>query len=116
MNKDIYDVSGDVISTIRMDEVNNRLVIKTSQDIEPYLNYNKHCRDNQEKHGKSKDIKSVASIPFAVAELWYQNCYSKNPDRNIPQIDIFNPEHADRVKKILNDPDYSFLRTSTGRL
>jgi hypothetical protein len=45
---------------------------------------------------------SAAVIPVAVQLKWL----------NEEGLDIFNPDHADRLKAKLNDPDYAYLRTN----
>lgn len=34
--------------------------------------------------------------------------------REVKGVDVFNPNHAEGLRRILNDPEYRRLRTSTG--
>jgi hypothetical protein len=78
-----------------------------SQDVEGVLEANKAARNTNDGYNKDRTMRRVASIPVVVQLAWL------NED---PPLDIYNPEHSDRLAKRLNDPDWSLLRTADGRI
>lgn len=81
------------------------IVVKTTQDIEPYLEANKRrLNDNPSGTKKGSDLKLVGSIPLVIVHKWLVE----------EGLDIFNPDHEKAIMRKLNDPDYRYLRTSTG--
>lgn len=46
-------------------------------------------------------MRKVASIPLIIVEKWKREL----------GIDIMNKAHMPKVKQLLNDPEYRFLRT-----
>ena len=92
-------------------EADGTSVIKTTSDEVPTLANNHALRELSASDGgfvpgTDKGMKRVASIPAALIAKW----------RYEEGIDVFNPEHAERVMRKLNDPDYAYLRTAPGRL
>jgi hypothetical protein len=82
------------------------LVERSIQDVDPILDANKWDANHAANYSPSRDMKHVARIPLVVAEDWL----------NKHGIDVLNPDHRDRVRALLNDPDYRWLRTGSGRL
>lgn len=81
--------------------------IVRTQDVEPILDRNKALQN----HGHNgwtgeRTMRHVADIPLVVAEIWMQR-YG---------VDVFNKDHAPAVRRLLNDPDWRYLRTSGGQL
>lgn len=76
------------------------------QDVEPILDHNKKLATENDGWNQAKDMRRVASIPFA---LWLKV-------KSEQGIDLFDPHHKDALVKILNDPDYAYLRTAPGRI
>lgn len=74
-----------------IDEIDNNL---TQQVIEQ----NKRI----EGIGMGKDMRLAASIPPAVQFEWVDK-YG---------IEFWNPAHKEGVKRLLNDPDYRYLRVN----
>lgn len=79
----------------------------TSQDVEPILDRN-HALATSGDGGwnASKDIRRIGSIPVAVQIDW----------KNNKGVDIHNADHADGVRRLLNDIDYSRLRSANWRV
>lgn len=50
--------------------------------------------------GRGKDMRLVASVPPQVQFEWL--------DKH--GVEFWNPAHKDGVKRLLNDPDYRYLR------
>lgn len=78
----------------------NTFSIEHTQDVEPILNDNKVKRDHVELNKKS-EMWHAASIPAVVQMKWMVD-YG---------VDVFNKDHAEKVKKLLNDPEWKYLRT-----
>lgn len=73
------------------------------QDVEPILN------DNKERYNsgiRSKEFRHMATIPPIVELLW-KTKYG---------IDIYNPNHREGIKRLLNSNEWSYLRTTPGRI
>jgi len=56
------------------------------------------------KSGIKRDWWKYASIPNIVALKWKQ-------ERG---VDIFNQDHSKEMFKLLNDPEYKYLKTTSG--
>lgn len=94
------------IKTIIRDNVDGVLVERV-QDVEPFLDANKaDYNSGATGYTRSRAMKHVASIPPIVAELWL-NTYG---------VDVFNKNHTEAVRRLLNSNEWRYLRTSPGRL
>lgn len=92
-------------------ETDGSATIKTVGDDAPTLGVNHMLRDLATRDGgyvpgMSGNVKRVASIPNALIAKWLVE----------EGLDVYNPDHAERVMRKLNDPDYAYLRTAPGRL
>lgn len=79
-------------------------IIHTS-DAEPYLNLNKARANDDEltKQGIKNGMWLYASIPPGVQVDWLLN-YG---------VDVYKKEHGPRISKLLEDPEYKYLKTTT---
>jgi hypothetical protein len=50
---------------------------------------------------KDKSMRKVASIPLIIIEKWKREL----------GVDVMNKDHMTKVKQLLNDPQYRYLRT-----
>lgn len=83
------------------------LAFTAEQDVEPILDLNKAAyNDGTRGYTPSRDLRKIAEIPLIVAEKW----------RNELGVDVFNKDHAPAVRRLLNDPEYLYLRTAPGRV
>jgi hypothetical protein len=80
--------------------------VTATQDVGPILDANKEDQSFSTGYTPSRDLKLVARIPLVVAEHWL-NAYGVN---------VLDPNHKAAVRRLLNDRDWLFLRTSSGRL
>lgn len=80
--------------------------ILTVQDVGAYLDRNKAMANHNDGYTPSRDMRRVADIPAIVIEKWLRE----------EGLDVWNPEHNDRLARKLNDPDYAWLRTAPGRV
>lgn len=83
------------------------LAFLATQDVEPILDHNKESyNDGTRGYTPSRDLRKIAEIPLIVAEDWL----------NRLGVDVFNKDHAPAVRRLLNDPDYLYLRSAPGRV
>jgi hypothetical protein len=90
----------------RLHGADGALIIERAQDCAPILDRNKTLANDGDGFSASRAMRRVASIPLVLIEKW----------ANEEGIDFFNPDHADAIKRKLNDPDYLWLRTAPGRV
>lgn len=89
-----------------VDNVDNVAVI-AEQDVQAILDHNKQSQaDPGRGYTPSRDLRKVAEIPLIVAELW----------KNTLGVDVFDKNHAPAVRRLLNDPDWLWLRSAPGRV
>ena len=75
------------------------------QDVEPILDSNKaEYNSGIDGWTPSRDMRKVAEIPLIVAEIW----------RNTLGVDVFDPNHAPAVSRLLNSSEWRYLRTAPG--
>jgi hypothetical protein len=90
-----------------MDPQSGNLIVRTFQDVEPILKSNAELRvHGGDGYSPSRELRRVASIPLVVCHRWLKE----------EGLEVWNPKHADRLKKKLNDPENLLLRTAPGRL
>lgn len=104
----VFSRNGDMVTTYHWDgESNNRYVLNTRQDVEPYLERNKALANSGwDGYTADREMRHIGSIPNVIIMEW----------RTKYGIDVFKPEHADRVKRLLSDPDYMWLNPRRHRL
>ena len=80
-----------------------QFALHTEQNVTPILDANKaKANERRGYYAADKDMWRVSSIPASVQMKWMIE----------EGIDIYNEEHAPRVKKKLNDPDWRHLKTA----
>jgi hypothetical protein len=90
-------------ATFEYDEGENKAYVHEVTDVGPTIERNKaEQNDGTGGWNADKSLRRVARIPNAVIELWKIK-YGVN---------VFNKDHAPAVKRLLNDPDWRFLRTA----
>lgn len=77
-------------------------VIETRQDVSRILERNKALRAENDGFTPSRDVARVASIPVVVQYEWLKR-YG---------INVFDGDHGESVRRLLNDPEWRYLRTS----
>lgn len=93
----------DTVEKFHYDDVTDRMVIERVQDVEPYLEMNKHWRNNVTQDKKSA-FRKLASIPLSVVEIM----------RKEHDCDVFNPAHEKKLLKLLHSREFAYLRTMDG--
>lgn len=85
----------------------DKLHILKSQDLAPVLDFTAKARNHMgDGYNKARDMRRVAHLP----PIFLEHC------RHVEGWDPLNPENLDRLTRVLNDPDYAFLRTAPGRI
>lgn len=82
-----------------------RFRIAQYQDVQPILDANKKlaANDGYSKRGIKNDMWHYATIPNVIAMKW----------KNEHNVDIFNNDDKERMFKLLNSPEYAYLKTTT---
>ncbi len=88
------------------DHVSDTTYVGSEQDISSLLDVNKTLQNDTDysKQGIKSEWWHMAKIPNIVIEKW----------KNEYGIDVLNKDHWPRVKKLLNDPEYRWLKTTAG--
>lgn len=89
------------------EEADGGLVIEHRQDVEAILDANRREMNDFDPHEARKRegaaARRVAHIPDVIIVRFLNE-----------GINVFDPEHRDRLAKKLNDPEYAYLRTCPG--
>lgn len=89
------------------DAETDRTIVETVQDVTPLLERNKALQNADDRGwSASRDLRRAAAIPDIIVLKW----------RNEYGIDVFDRNHWPAVKKLLNDPEWRYLRTAPGTL
>lgn len=102
-----FDPLSGVATYHHYDHMSKQTIIETVQDVSPYLERNKEIQLNGDD---KKQIKNnwwhVASIPIGVQYKWMSD----------HGVNVWNKDHKKAVFKLLNDPDYKYLKTTAGNI
>jgi hypothetical protein len=72
-----------------------------SPDLTKLLDSNKRLQ--QEDHSIKDEFRLSARIPVAIYHEWKSKF----------GVDLYNKNHKDAVRKLLNSPDYRYLKTTS---
>ena len=78
--------------------------IEHIEDIQPLIDSNKKLQ--QEDHHRADEFRLSARIPMTVVYEW-KRTYG---------VDLFNKNHKEGVRKLLNSPEYRYLKTTNRRI
>lgn len=98
-----------VKTKITYDHETDSIVSNRVQDVQPILELNKKEALGDSMYGPANPasgMRKVASIPLVVIEKWKREL----------GVDVFNKDHMQKVKQLLNDPEYKWLRTHESNL
>lgn len=90
------------ISTWYHPQTDGTFVIETKQDVEPILEWNKASAREVQKNTRGKYMAHVANIPITVQYEWIKR-YGADP---------LDEENEPLLRRLLNDPEWRYLRTS----
>jgi len=96
-------MSSPIKTKVKYDHETDNIVVNRVQDVEPLLELNKKELNGDSMYGSQTNsgMRKVASIPLVVIEKWKREL----------GVDVFNKDHMPKVKQLLNDPEYRWLRT-----
>jgi len=102
----LFDVNGDVLSTLHHDSMTDTTTIKREQHVDPYLDANRQERESQGEHSKMGDgLQKIASIPLIVIDQWRKELNGEDP---------LHASNRGWLMKRLMSPEWSKLRTRKG--
>ena len=88
------------------DDVDDRFVIKSTQDVEPILRSNiDEQNDSNNGFTPSRDMRKIAEIPLVVVEQWLKD-----------GVNIFDKNHEKEVKRRLRSSEWRHLKTCSGNI
>tara|TARA_R100001460_G_scaffold22884_4_gene46482 strand:+ start:286 stop:585 length:300 start_codon:yes stop_codon:yes gene_type:complete len=82
-------------------EPTKEMAIEHVENLQPLIDSNKKLQ--QEDHHISDEFRLSARIPMTVYYEW----------KNKFGVDMFNPNHKDGVRKLINSPEYRYLKTTS---
>ena len=109
MEKRLFDI--DPVTGVETyhyyDPMTDETHIERVQDITPIIEMNKalHNTDYQKK-GIKEEWLHAAMIPVIVQERWIRKF----------GIDVYDPDHWPGVRRLLNDPEFKYLKTGTCKI
>lgn len=107
MTKRFFDYDAETKQTeyFHYDAGNDTYTIETVEDVGPILEANKKMY-NADDQGwmKGREGRRVATIPNIIIEKWKREL----------GVDLFDKNHDQAVRRLLNDPDWRYLRTAPG--
>ncbi len=103
-----FDPLTGITTTFDYDHLTDTTIIGREQDLTPALDRNKRLQNDPEywRKGVKDSWSHEAFIPNIIIEKWKQE-YG---------VDVFNKNDIRKVKKLLNDPQYRYLKTTTKRI
>ena len=101
-----YDPLTGMTTTFDYDHASDTTYVGREQDISLLIESNKAMQNDIEysKNGIKTEWWHMCKIPPLVIEKW----------KNEKGIDVLNKDHWKAVKKLLNDPEYKWLKTTSG--
>ena len=101
-----YDPISRITTTFDYDYSTDTTIIGREQDVSGVLEFNKALQNDTDysKKGIKDSWWHMGTIPPVVIEKW----------KNEKGVDVFNKDHWSAVKKLLNDPEYKWLKTTSG--
>ena len=80
--------------------------IRYHQDAEPVIEANKRSQSEGDGYSASRDLRRVAGIPAIIVMKWL----------NELGVNVFERDHWPAVRRLLNDPEWRWLRTAPGKV
>ena len=101
-----YDPFTGVTTTFDYDHATDTTIIGREQDVSLLLDVTKALQNDGDysKKGIKESWWHMATVPAIVIEKW----------KNEKGVDVFNKDHWPAVKRLLNDPEYKWLKTTAG--
>lgn len=81
----------------------DKFAIHTTQNVDPFIEANKQKQNTGKEYWKAGgDMRHEATVPIGVQYEWMTK-YG---------IDVYNPDHLKGVTRLLNDPEWRYLKTA----
>ena len=97
---------GMILRTYEEDEAEERMIIKSHQNIGPILENNKRLYTADDGYSPSREWRRAASVPNIIIEKWIREL----------GINAYKLEDQPKILAMLDSPEYRWLRTAPGRL
>lgn len=81
-------------------------VARSEAEVDPILDRNKAMAAHNDGYSPDKTFRRVATLPFALIQYW----------KEVEGWDAMDADNHDKLVKVLNDPEYSWLRTAPGHI
>ncbi len=101
---DLNPLTGERV-VFEYDTQTDKMRLTHEQDVQSIIDGNKRLANDESlsRKGIKNDWWHYATIPNVVAMKWLQE----------KGVDVHNPAHKQSVFKLLNDPEYKYLKTTT---
>lgn len=93
-----YDAFSGLKTYHEYDDTTGNTMLHYEQDVEPLLEANRRAANDTT--GRMGDLVHVASIPVSVQLKWMVE----------KGVDVLNPDHKKAVAKLLDDPEWRYLK------
>ena len=104
-DRPLFRSAGGTTHAWRPDGRGGGSVVSTT-DVGSMLERNKRLANFNDGYSPSRELRRVASIPFAIVHKILTE----------EGVNVLDPANNDRLVRLLNDPDYAWLRTAPGRV
>lgn len=95
-----YDPETGAVETFHYDEETDTFAIQRAEDVGIVLDRNKELANHTTGWNADKTMRHAASIPIGVIYEWITK----------HGVNLFNKNHQDGVKRLLNSNEYRYLR------
>ncbi len=98
---------GMLAQQVDFDPSEERIGVRSVQDVEPILKRNRELRLHRPNNGytPSRDLQHVATIPLIVVHQWLKE-----------GLNVYDPNSTKEILRRLNDSEWKELRASEGQL
>ena len=80
--------------------------IRYHQDAGPVIEANKRRQNESDGYSASRELRRAASIPPIIVLKWLTEL----------GVNVFDRDHWPAVRRLLNDPDWRWLRSAPGKV
>lgn len=106
-NEMLVDIVDGIETYVGFNEDNGEAYLRRVTDVEPVIEHNKKlATEDRAGWSPSREWKHVAEIPMGVALKWQSEL----------GVDVFDKNHMPRVIRLLNDPEWRYLRVGSGMI
>jgi hypothetical protein len=106
MGERVIDKADGITESLIEDASEKRWIVKRTADVQANIDLNKRLMRMGDGYSPSRDLRRVASIPNSVVLAWVEK-YGVDPTAKGNEA---------LLRRLLNDPEWFYLRTAPGRL